>query len=387
MNVQYSIVGGGIAGLTLANLLQKNKIPFQVYDKSPAINPKGHGFIIPQEGLVILSEILDWDQIIRKGNYIHLYEAFNDRGELLASIDTGGVFAISRPALLESLYERIDPAQVHFNKEIEQVTVKGQQIRAIQFTDQTTIRPEMVVASDGVGSMLRKQIFPTSNLESVGYHEVVCTIEHPALVEFLGKRLLKFHHHAGGRAFGMLKISPTKLIWYVQFDTQRFPLPSGGASVLKQFIEQYFGDWCAPVQAVIQASDFQNAHHWQLFELHNLPTYAAGNTILLGDAAHPVLPFTSQGVVSAQKDAKVLTELIKSKLEQETLFSTYSETRMAEMQEHFDNGKAMMNNFLLPLKQQSVGIPMSVKIPAGNLRRAFRSSSQNPPPSGINVAI
>ncbi len=181
MNVQYSIVGGGIAGLTLANLLQKNKIPFQVYDKSPEINPKGHGFIIPQEGLVILSEILDWDQLICKGNYIHLYEAFNDRGDLLASIDTGGVFAISRPALLESLYERIDPANVHFNKEIEQVTVKGQQIRAIQFTDQTIIRPEMVVASDGVGSMLRKQIFPSANLESVGYHEVVCTLEHNAV--------------------------------------------------------------------------------------------------------------------------------------------------------------------------------------------------------------
>jgi len=55
MNAHYSIVGGGIAGLTLANLLQKNKIPYQVYDKAPTINPKGHGFIIPQEGLVILS--------------------------------------------------------------------------------------------------------------------------------------------------------------------------------------------------------------------------------------------------------------------------------------------------------------------------------------------
>jgi 2-polyprenyl-6-methoxyphenol hydroxylase-like FAD-dependent oxidoreductase len=107
----------------------------------------------------------------------------------------------------------------------------------------------------------------------------------------------------------------------------------------------------------------------------------------MGDAAHPVLPFTSQGVLSAQKDAKVLTDLIKSQLDTEAVFSSYSDTRMQEMQEHFDNGKAMMANFLLPLKQQSVEIPMSVKIPAGNLRRPIWSGTQNPPPSGINVAI
>jgi 2-polyprenyl-6-methoxyphenol hydroxylase-like FAD-dependent oxidoreductase len=387
MNAHYSIVGGGIAGLTLANLLQKNKIPYQVYDKAPAINPKGHGFIIPQEGLVILSEIMDWDQIIRKGNYIHVYEAYNDRGELLASIDTGGVFAISRPALLESLYEGIDPNNVHFSKEIQSISTKGDQIRSIQFTDQSTIRPDMLIASDGVGSLLRKQIFPDTYLEPVGYHEIVCTIENPEIVEFLGKRLIKYHHHQGGRSIGMLKISSTRLIWYVQFDTQRFPLHAGQQEDLKKFIYQNFGDWCAPVQAVIEASDFQNAHHWQLFELNNLPSYAQGNTILMGDAAHPVLPFTSQGVLSAQKDAKLLSDLIKSQLDKETVFTSYSNTRMQEMQEHFDNGKAMMANFLLPLKQQSVEIPMSVKIPAGNLRRPIWSVTQNPPPSGINVAI
>lgn len=387
MNTNFSIIGGGVAGLTLANFFQKNKFPFQVYDKAPELNQKGHGFIIPQEGLVLLSEIIDLDKIIRKGNYLHQYEAFNERGELLALIDTGGVFAISRAALLESLYENIDPSYIHFGKEIQSVGMKGENIRSIQFTDQSNLRPETIIASDGVGSVLRKHIYPETYLETVGYHEIVCTLEHPGIAESLGKRFLKFHHHNGGRAFGMMKVAPNKVLWYVQFDVERFHLEDGTPESLQQFIEKYFGNWCEQVSTVVQASDFELAHRWQLFELHNLPNYATGNTILMGDAAHPVLPFTSQGVLSAQKDAKVLTDLLKSKPDQASVFSAYSENRMAEMQEHFDFGKAMLSNFLLPLKQQTVKIPMSVKNPAGNLRTGTRSVAQNPPPVGINAVI
>lgn len=387
MKVPFSIMGGGIAGLTLANLLQKNHIPFQVYDKSPEINPKGHGFIIPPEGLVILSEFMDWDVIIRRGNYLHTYDAYNEQGELLASLETGGVFAITRPALLESLYLSLNPENIHFSKEIDQIGLKGREIRSIQFSDKSTIRPEILVASDGVGSVLRKQLFPDSYLEPVGYHEIVCTVEDASLVEFLGKRLLKFHHTQGGRAMGMLKVSPTKLIWYVQFDTERFPLRGGKAEDLMGFVQQHFGNWCEPVRKVIHSSDFASAHHWQLFELCNLSAFGAGNTFLMGDAAHPVLPFTSQGVLSAQKDAKVLTDMIKSEKNLEMAISAYSDIRMSEMQEHFEYGKAMMHNFLLPLKDQRIEIPMNLKIPAGNLRRAHWSASQNTPPPGINVTI
>ena len=49
---------------------------------------------------------------------------------------------------------------------------------------------------------------------------------------------------------------------------------------------------------------------WSLYELPPLPTWVRGNICLLGDAAHPTLPFLAQGGVLAIEDAAVLARMI-----------------------------------------------------------------------------
>ncbi len=78
-----SIIGGGIAGLAFANLLHKNGIEFNLYERRNKNESKGHGFIIPSEGLEILSQIIDMEALCQKGTVLKEYHCFNQTGDLL----------------------------------------------------------------------------------------------------------------------------------------------------------------------------------------------------------------------------------------------------------------------------------------------------------------
>src|SRR6185369_12961622 len=49
---------------------------------------------------------------------------------------------------------------------------------------------------------------------------------------------------------------------------------------------------------------------WALYDLPPLSTWGTGPVTLLGDAAHPMLPFLSQGAAMAIEDAFVLARVL-----------------------------------------------------------------------------
>jgi salicylate hydroxylase len=65
-----------------------------------------------------------------------------------------------------------------------------------------------------------------------------------------------------------------------------------------------FAGWAAPVAGVIAAVDA--CHLWGLFDRDPLPRWVDGRVALLGDAAHPMLPFMAQGAAQAIEDAAAL---------------------------------------------------------------------------------
>ena len=76
-----------------------------------------------------------------------------------------------------------------------------------------------------------------------------------------------------------------------------------------------------------------------------------------------MLPFTSQGVTSAIKDAKVLIDCLKQNPnDYKRAFKEYSNVRKEEIAIHFKNGRLLRDNFLLPLEEQKMNIiPISFK--------------------------
>jgi 2-polyprenyl-6-methoxyphenol hydroxylase-like FAD-dependent oxidoreductase len=357
------IIGGGVAGLSLANFLQKKNIGFNLYEKRNESVSKGHGFIITDEGLEKLSTIIDIDLLYSMGNILNEYSSYDNLGKLLENKKLDKIFVVSRSSLLSLLESNLPKENMHLNKYMQHLEFDSKNIKKIYFDDGTVIYPSTVIAADGSRSRIREQIFPDNKLNLTQVNEIVNIIEDTELAEEIGDKFVKFHHEDGGLSFGVMKISESKVIWYTQFDIVKYPLEDDSKEGILAFIKKNFGDWCHPIPYIIRNTKFDNAHYWRVFELDELSNYYSGNAVFIGDTAHPLVPFTSQGVASALEDSKLLVDLLaKYPDSKDKAIKEYSENRKNEMKVHLNNGRLLSDNFLLPLNQQKGNIlPISYK--------------------------
>jgi len=111
-------------------------------------------------------------------------------------------------------------------------------------------------------------------------------------------------------------------------------------------------NWCHPIPRLIEKTDFQKAYTWHTTDMNPIPSFHRKNLVLIGDAAHVLLTLTSQGVSSALEDAICLTDLINQSTDQPqaVIFNRFSNLRRGRMEEYFQLGRDLREQFLFPMQ-------------------------------------
>ena len=359
---KVAIIGAGVSGLSMANYLEKNNIDYHLYERRTQNDLKGHGFILPKEGIEHLSSIIDINDLYKKGSFLKKYIHYNQAGEIMSEKDLDDVFVVSRSALIEILANEIPSDKISYQTTIGLKGFENGKAN-IEIDENNVIQADIVVASDGSRSRIRRKIFQDETMRAVLENEVVNIIENEELASQIESNFLKFHHEKGGLTFGVLKLSPKKILWYCQFDiTKYFINEDYTADCIRQFMIDNFGDWNDLISSIIEGSSYENAHIWRVYELEKLNPFYHENVVFIGDSAHPLIPFTSQGVTSALKDSFTLTQLLKEGNDLQETFKKYEEERRPEIDIHINNGRILLNQFLLPLSEQPKNtLPISYK--------------------------
>lgn len=357
-----AIIGAGVSGLSMANYLEKNNIDYHLYERRTPNDLKGHGFILPKEGIEFLSDIININELYAKGSFLKKYIHYNQSGEIISEKDLDNVFVVSRSALIEILAKGVPPDKISYNSTIR---LDGFTNGKAEITVDDSEKPEaeVVIASDGSRSRIRRTIFQEETMKAVLENEVVNIIENEALAGKIESNFLKFHHGNGGLTFGVLKLSASKILWYCQFDiTKYFINEDYTPDCIRQFMLDNFGNWNPLISSIIEGSAYENAHIWRVYELEKLNPFYHQNVVFIGDAAHPLIPFTSQGVTSALKDSFTLTNLLAEGNPLQETFQKYENERRPEIDIHIANGRALLEQFLLPLHEQPKNtLPISYK--------------------------
>ncbi|MDR4893819.1 MULTISPECIES: FAD-dependent monooxygenase [unclassified Chryseobacterium] len=356
---KIAVVGAGISGLSMANYLEKYKIDYHIYERRKKKDLAGHGFLIPKEGMDYLYQIITPDLLLKNGNFLKKYVQYSHTGKFLAEKDLDNVFAISRHALINLLAQNISAEKISYE---ETIFYDDQQSDNLKFSDGTNVGADIIVISDGSRSRIRKNLFKDEIMRMVRESEVVNIIQNKEIADSIENDFMKFHHEEGGLTFGILKLSDDTILWYSQFDNQKYTINECSAENLRKYMLEVFENWHPIVPEIIRKSDYKNVHLWNVYELEELNPFYKENTVFIGDAAHPLIPFTSQGVTSALKDSFLLTKYLVEENSIEYAFSKYESERKPEIEFHISNGRILLNQFLLPLNQQTENIlPISYK--------------------------
>ena len=180
----------------------------------------------------------------------------------------------------------------------------------VRLSDGATPFADLVVAADGVRSRLRAAAAGEDAPRFTGQVAWRAVVEASALAPggappvaaVWTARAAHFVHYPvrAGAAVNLVAVVEAR-----GWEAESWREPGDPALLLRAF-----GGWPQPVAALVRAAADGPVWRWALFDRSPATAMARGRLALLGDAAHPMLPFLAQGAAMAIEDAWALAEAV-----------------------------------------------------------------------------
>lgn len=319
---QVSIIGAGIGGLTLGNILKQHNLDFTIYESAPEIKPVGAGIMMAVNAMQIFEKLGLKEKIENAGNKIH---GISVTDEKLKTISTTNVLAlekkfsscnvaIHRAELQKILAENIGFENIKLNHSLKQISRKENYL--LEFENGNEIESKIVFGADGIHSKVRNQILKTGNIRNARQKcwRGLTTFELPE----------KYHHHAleiwgKGKRFGFVKLSGNQVYWYALVNENKF-------KANHNFTEE-FKDFDPIVLEILESTKTQNIILNDIIDLTPIPKWYAENLCLVGDAAHATTPNMGQGACQSVEDAYVIGKFLEKSEDLNLIFDEFQKIR------------------------------------------------------------
>jgi salicylate hydroxylase len=375
--MDIAIFGAGIAGLMSAITLRAQGQCCRVYERSSLAQEAGMGFILVPEGIAALEKFGVNLAGEVSGTPLNRYRCRDSAGRIVyEQAMPAGSRGIRRRDLTTALMRALDGGEAVVFADFEGLDLgEDFHVSAAHLRGQGSSRvviADLYVGAEGVNSRARHAIFPDWPVTPDQVPEFVGLVRCEKAASWAAHNLNKFHAAEGGIALGILPVDDEHVVWYLQFDSQRFPLthevmhgdPQALAQARRRFVEGLVGEWANPIPSLVAGTDFSQVHLWRPIETDLVPRFHRGNVVLVGDAAHPLSPFTSQGVSSAIADAIALAEEVDGAGSKDELIQSlerYSARRHAQCAPYVAQGRDLVQRFLEPLSEDNAVLPIATR--------------------------
>ncbi len=309
-----TIIGAGIAGLATALALARHGATIRILEQAAEINEVGAGLQISPNGLVVLDALGLGDRIRSSGiraSSITLRDY--RRGSKIVRLDLARHAAdqtfllLHRADLIDALADAAREAgvDIHLGRQVTHAAETGQGVR-LGFADGTIETGPLVIGADGLHSRLRPVLNddnPPFFTGQVAWRAMVPAWQATAadVTVHLGPgRHIVTYPLRGGSLINIVAVEERS-----DWAMEGWALPGDPDEM-----RHAFRSFSADVRGLLGRVDAVN-----LWGLHRHPVaqrWHGGAIALLGDAAHPTLPFLAQGANMALEDAWVLADCLAS---------------------------------------------------------------------------
>jgi 2-polyprenyl-6-methoxyphenol hydroxylase-like FAD-dependent oxidoreductase len=344
--MRVAVVGAGIGGLCLAQGLRRNGIEVTVYERDDALSSRGQGYRLHLDAGRALYECLPPDlyelcistsgrpstrMTVVRGNLRVLRKM-----EFPAPTDPFDPDALStsvnRQTLREVLAARLDD-RLEFGRACTGFEQHPDAVR-LAFADGASAQADVLVAADGVRSLIRSRYLPHARLADTGLLAVVGRTPlteqtRPLIPEYTwqgftavtGPRLgmatgvLDFREPPAAAAARIapdvrLSAAPGYLMWALTGRARRFAgRPEGSDPVrLHAVAVDSIRRWHPDLRRLLALAEVQDTIRIAIRASVPIDPWPATRVTLLGDAIHAMSPVRGSGANTALRDAALLAK-------------------------------------------------------------------------------
>ncbi len=342
-NNTITLLGAGLVGSLLSIFLARRGFKVTIYERRPDMRNGGAGagrsinLALSERGWrglekAGIAEEVKKIAIPMYGRMMHdtqgklTYQPYGTAGQAIYSVSRSGL-----NMLLMDLAEK-HGVQIHFDSRCQEVDlnantlsveINGQAIQAIQ--------AEKIIGTDGAFSALRSAFQKSDRFDyqqfyiAHGYKEL--TIPPTVSGDFAMEEVNALHIWPRGHFMMIALPNPDKTFTCTLF----FPFegePSFSSLKSDQqilgFFDQYFPDALRLMPDLLH--EFKQNPSSSLVTVKCFP-WAKGNVLLMGDAAHAIVPFYGQGMNCGFEDCREFDELLEKGLPMNELFEIFQKQR------------------------------------------------------------
>ncbi|EKG12549.1 Monooxygenase FAD-binding protein [Macrophomina phaseolina MS6] len=330
-NFKVIIVGASIAGLTMANLLQKLGIEFVVLEAYGTVAPQlGASIGLHPHGLRILDQVGCYENILEFAANADKTTVRDETGRVLFSHKIARLVKerhgyptifLERRSTIQVLYDHIqDKSKVFVNQRVNHVELLGDGIR-VRTTAGQMFDGSIVVGADGIHSAIREEMWRLANELEPGYipagvkdaipTEWGCIFAISKPTGDIKATDINVTHKKGGTLACMCG-QGDRPFWFYFFKLDKphygFPVPRFTKEDEQRIVEKE-GD--LPATEQVRLKDlFANVEFSTTTALphHVYPQFFFERIFLVGDSVHKFNPLSGQGGNSAIETAAALAD-------------------------------------------------------------------------------
>jgi kynurenine 3-monooxygenase len=311
--VKLNIVGAGLAGALLAVLLAKRGFKITLYDRRPdprtttAEGGRSINLALASRGIRALERAGIMDRvrplmIAMRGRTVHELSGQTNL-QLYGQREHEVIYSVGRGALNRVLIEeaaRYSNVELRFN---ETCTGALPDSNILRFkSHDTELTP--TIATDGAGSAIRHSLVASKHAAA---REDWLNHDYKEL-NIPPNEVLDGHslHIWPRRGFMLIALPNTDGSFTATLFLERSHFAA--LSNVEDFFEEHFPDTVALFPNL--RKEYESNPQGQLGTVHLTPWHVEGKVLLLGDAAHAIVPFHGQGMNTAFEDCAELDALL-----------------------------------------------------------------------------
>jgi salicylate hydroxylase len=333
------IIGAGLGGLTAALALQRAGFSVRVYEQAPVLGEVGAGITLSSgagTGLASLGlgpALLAASLPVPDIAFVHYRTGALLAGSLDKSAPPDLGFAKARHihradlhAILLAAVREADPESVLVGHQLDRIDQDGASVTA-RFANGTTATADALIAADGIRSSVRRLLFNDDAPSFANQIAFRCLLPRDIAAPYMsaGNAAVSI---GPGRVFNRYAIRHGALINVIGIARTETWAEEGWSTPAS--VEEFaaaFADFHPDVLGLIRCAPTDKMIKWGLFVRQPIAHWAQGRVLMIGDAAHAMLPFLGLGAATAIEDGILLPRVLALGQGFENAFASFQRTR------------------------------------------------------------